>query len=175
MISRVAQVARWWLVAAVSVGVGACVNEYLHGEGGTTSVATSSTSSTGSTSSTAGGTATTGAATGTATSDGEGSTTGGGTEGASSTAGTTASSTPGEGDPSGTSDGGTLELCQGPCTTDTECGGDPDLCVELTRGAEPVCLRRCGRGCLPGYTCVERTSIDGASGMQCQPDGNECS
>ncbi len=175
MIDAVGLGLRWTLVLTVGVGTAGCVNDYLYGEGDATS-----TTSGGSVES---GTATTRGASTSGTAEGTTGTTAssseeGGTGSSSEGSGTVASGpgdTPGsaEGD-SAESDGSqSLELCQGPCGADDDCTRTA-LCVELTRGAEPVCLRACGEGCPKGYTCTERTSVDGASSMQCQPNGNEC-
>ncbi len=67
-----------------------------------------------------------------------------------------------------------MELCQGPCASDAQCGGPMDLCVLLARGQDPVCLRACARGCGDTFSCMERTSVDGGSAEQCVPDGNMC-
>lgn len=161
------------LAGIVSIGATSCVNDYLYGEDNSTSTTSSdSADPQGTTGDTSG--ATTGAA-GSGSSGVGGSnsasTDASGTDGGSSSGSTTGAGT---GASEGTSAGGPLELCQGPCAADTACLGDVNLCVELTRGAEPVCLRACGRGCPNGYSCTERTSVDGASRMQCQPDGNVC-
>jgi len=45
--------------------------------------------------------------------------------------------------------------------------------VELVRGVA-VCLRSCGRGCPEGFSCTERTTVEGEPSAQCVPGDNQC-
>lgn len=174
MITKVAWGWRWLAAAVVSLGTAGCVNNYVYGEGGSTSTTSADSGETDASATTHSGSGTsTGGSGGGSSSTGVSSSDSGGT-GQSSSGSTMDADAGSTGDPSTTEGGVPLELCQGPCAGDEACGTAADLCVELTRGAEPVCLRSCGRGCPGGFPCTERTSVDGASGLQCAPEGNVC-
>ncbi len=72
--------------------------------------------------------------------------------------------------------GGGLGLCE-TCTADVQCGDDPsDHCVFLDNAFR--CFSGCAHSseCPSGYYCSFSTftSIDGAPGRQCIPDGLQC-
>lgn len=164
---------RHWAAAGLLVA-SACVNDYVRGEfdhgGSTSSIEMPESTGEGTTSGpplTTGGTGDGGGSTGAASSS-----SGAGSDSADSNM--TTSMGDGSGSSSSSGDTQTFELCGGPCEADTQCGVRPDLCVQLVRGAEARCLRRCGRGCPDGYTCMERTSVEGNSAEQCVPDDNMC-
>ena len=57
-----------------------------------------------------------------------------------------------------------------PCETDLHCGGEFDACVDLG-GPSPVCTERCFEQppCGRGATCQAVQSIEGQAGDQCVP------
>ncbi|MCR9161961.1 MAG: hypothetical protein ACE37F_26265 [Nannocystaceae bacterium] len=162
------------LAAAGLLVAAGCVNDYVRGElgeGGSTAAVDMPR--------TTGGASTSGASgMSEASAGGEGSTdassSSSSTGGGSGDVPTSSAGGDGSGASSSSGEAPHFELCGGPCDADAQCGLEPDLCVQLTRGAEGRCLRRCGRGCPEGYTCLERTSVEGASAEQCVPDDNMC-
>ncbi len=72
---------------------------------------------------------------------------------------------------------GTTGLCEA-CSNDLQCGGGGDLCVRVGAMADSYCLQTCtsDAGCPSGYTCPTAavTSVNGASGRQCQPSSGSC-
>lgn len=175
MISGVLTRVRAWAATGLLVVAG-CVNDYVRGdlveETSTSSADMPQTTGPGTTSDapqTTGGSGSGGSGESTS-----GSSSSSGQASDSADSEMTTSVGDGAGSDSDSGGGRTFELCGGPCDADAQCGGRSDLCVQLVRGAEGRCLRRCGRGCPDGYACVERTSVEGGSAEQCVPDGNMC-
>ena len=146
------------IVGALALLGPACVNNYV--------VDAESSTSTGSEPATE---------VGTRTSGGSSSTTGSGSSSSSSST-SSSETTDGSSSTSGVVPD-PLPLCGGPCSTDAMCGGPLDLCVLLFETQDPVCLVQCpGRSvpCPDGFSCQDRTSVDGDSRGQCVPLGNQC-
>lgn len=73
---------------------------------------------------------------------------------------------------------GGLGLCE-PCTTDTQCGGDGDLCLIMGTEGNSFCFRSCTgeQDCTEeGYYCTmtDFVSVDGNKGRQCIPESFRC-
>ena len=69
------------------------------------------------------------------------------------------------------------EICE-PCTTDSQCGGDRDLCVNVALDQRSYCLKHClsSSDCPQQYTCSTGTisSVNRKSERQCLPDYGTC-
>lgn len=63
-----------------------------------------------------------------------------------------------------------------PCSADAQCGAEPDLCSMVGSEGETVCLTACETSdeCEDGFSCLEVTSVDGASARQCVPQSGTC-
>lgn len=72
---------------------------------------------------------------------------------------------------------GTTAICES-CSNDLQCGGGGDLCVRVGAMADSYCLQACTSNaqCPSGYTCPTATvtSVNGATGRQCQPTTGSC-
>ena len=68
-----------------------------------------------------------------------------------------------------------FDLCQ-PCSSNTECGKEPDLCIPVG-GEGTYCGLACTAedDCPPGYTCNSALGEDGGTVKQCQPLSMSCS
>ncbi len=68
-------------------------------------------------------------------------------------------------------------ICE-PCTTDRQCGGDKDLCVNIALNQRSYCLKHCfsSGDCPQRYTCSTGTisSVNRKSERQCLPDYGTC-
>lgn len=64
------------------------------------------------------------------------------------------------------------ELCS-PCTKNSQCGGDDDLCITFRDSDHYYCGRDChrDRDCPDGYECVNVRSVDSD---QCVPISRTC-
>ena len=69
---------------------------------------------------------------------------------------------------------GAAGLCEG-CSFDVQCGSTGDLCIQLEAGT--VCGKACSdNDCPDGFECSSNavSSVDGAAGRQCVPEGGVC-
>jgi hypothetical protein len=71
--------------------------------------------------------------------------------------------------------GGGAGLCE-PCSADAQCGEADDLCAVVGSEGETVCLAGCATSdeCEATFSCIEVTSVDGASARQCVPQSGTC-
>ncbi len=72
-----------------------------------------------------------------------------------------------------------LGVCEGPCTSDAQCGGDNDHCIQIGTSGKFFCSRLCGGtnpACPTGYNCSTSnvSSVDGKSARQCLPKSGTC-